>query len=308
MQNISKSCMMKKTILYVDDIKTNLFTLESVIENLAGDLYDVVTANSAMEGLGILLKQKIDIILLDVMMPEINGFEAAKMIKSNKKTKNIPIIFLTAKKDDETIENCYNFGGNDYVSKPFNHVELLARISFHIRLSDKELEVKMREKELKHEASYDSLTNIYNRKMFNRLVIEKITKAKVEKKSFIFIIMDIDYFKKVNDYHGHLVGDEVLKSIVKVVKSHIRDTDIFARWGGEEFVLVLDVDMKKGLEITENLRHHIELEELDVVKTVTCSFGVTEFRDKDSIDDMIKRADNALYRAKDNGRNQVCQD
>ncbi|MCD4668061.1 MAG: response regulator, partial [Sulfurimonas sp.] len=96
---------MKKTILYIDDIKTNLFTLQSIIENLADDLYDVVVAQSAMDGLEVLLKQKIDLILLDIMMPEIDGFEAAKMIKSNKKTKNIPVVFLTAKNDNETIEN-----------------------------------------------------------------------------------------------------------------------------------------------------------------------------------------------------------
>ena len=298
---------MKKTILYIDDIKTNLFTLESVIENLANELYDVITAGSAMDGLEVLLKQDIDLILLDIMMPEMDGFEAAKMIKSNKKTKNIPIIFLTAKKDDETIESCYRFGGNDYVSKPFNQVELLARISFHLRLSDKEAEVKIREKELEYEASYDSLTKIYNRKMFHRLMNEKIVESRVEKKSFVFIMLDIDYFKKVNDTYGHLVGDEILKFVPEIIKSHIRDSDIFARWGGEEFVLSFDVDIEKGFEIADSLRKHIELTEFDVVKNITCSFGITQFKMDDTLDSMIKRADEALYKAKNDGRNRVCQ-
>ncbi|MCD4667264.1 MAG: diguanylate cyclase, partial [Sulfurimonas sp.] len=209
--------------------------------------------------------------------------------------------------DNETIENCYKFGGNDYVNKPFNHIELLARISFHIRLSDKEAEVKIREKELEYEANYDSLTQIYNRKMFNRLTNKKIVESKIAKKSFIFILLDIDYFKQVNDTYGHLVGDDILKAVSKIIKSHIRGTDIFARWGGEEFVITLDVDMKKGIEIAENLRKSIENTNFDVIKNLTCSFGVTEYIIGDTLDSMIKRADEALYKAKESGRNRVCQ-
>ena len=298
---------MKKTLLCIDDIKTNLFTIRSVIEDLADDLYDVVLANSALEGLSILLKQDIDLILLDVMMPEIDGFEAAKMITSNKKTKNIPIIFVTANKDDETIENCYKSGGCDYVNKPFNHVELLARISFHLKLKEKERTLKAQEDELRYEANYDSLTQIFNRNMFHHLITQKIDDAKEHEKTFTFIICDIDFFKKINDDYGHLVGDEILKLITQLIKSHIRDSDIFARWGGEEFVLALDVDVQKGVEIANNLRTYIESGAFDIVKSVTCSFGVTEFKSDDSIDSMIKRADDALYEAKGNGRNRVCQ-
>ncbi|MEA2100272.1 MAG: response regulator, partial [Campylobacterota bacterium] len=137
---------MKKTILCIDDIKTNLFTIQSVIEDLADELYDVVLAQSASDGLQVLLKQKIDIILLDVMMPDIDGFEAAKIIKSNKKIKDIPIVFVTANKDSKTIENCYKVGGDDYINKPFNHVELLARLSFHLKLKEKDEQLK-KEKE-----------------------------------------------------------------------------------------------------------------------------------------------------------------
>lgn len=298
---------MKKTILCIDDTPSNLFTLQSVIESLAGDLYNVIVKESALDGLEVLLREEVDLILLDVMMPELDGFEAAKMIKSNKKTKLIPIIFLTAKKDDETIEHCFNIGGNDYINKPFNHVELLARISFHIRLSDKEKEVKIRESELEYEANFDSLTKIYNRKMFNRIIKEKIVVARVEKKPFVLILLDIDHFKLVNDTYGHLVGDEVLQKISAVMKGHIRESDVLARWGGEEFVIILDVEINKGLEITENLRKVIEDTDFGVVKNLTSSFGVTEFKEEDKLDTMIKRADEALYVAKDTGRNKVCQ-
>jgi len=128
---------MNKNILCIDDIQTNLFTLKSVLEVTLEDNYNVFTALSAHDGLEILLKERIDIILMDVMMPEIDGYEATRIIKSNKKTKNIPIIFVTAKKDDESIGMCYEVGGDDYINKPFNYIELLSRVSFHLKLKDK---------------------------------------------------------------------------------------------------------------------------------------------------------------------------
>jgi len=297
---------MKKTILCIDDIKSNLFTLTSVIESFKGETYDVITSLSASEGLTILLKQKVDLILLDVMMPDINGFEAARMIKSNKKTKDIPIIFVTANQDDATIEECYNSGGSDYVNKPFNHVELLARISFHLKLKAKEEELKEREEELAHEANFDSLTQIYNRNIFHKLMSRKILDARENNNSFIFIMLDIDFFKKINDTYGHLVGDDVLIAMSKLIKSHIRERDLFARWGGEEFVLSFDVDRQKGMEIANHLRTSINAYKFDVVGNVTCSCGVTEFERNDTVDTLIKRADMALYNAKNSGRNRVC--
>jgi len=418
----------KKTILCVDDIKTNLFTIRSVIEDLANEYYDVVIALSASEGLEILLRQKIDIILLDVMMPEIDGFECAKMIKSNKKTKDIPIIFVTANKDDDTIEQCYKVGGDDYINKPFNHTELLSRIKFHLKSKEQDAllqkekdyvqsvldlqenlilvtdgrehinvnnaflefykvntieefkskqscvchtfleeagyfnlglvevghvwvdDLILRSKiedilvkiavdgnefifnvkatvffdqyivtltditqisqltlEYKHEASYDSLTKIYNRNMFNRLIDIKINKAQEKGTDLVFIIFDIDFFKDVNDKYGHLVGDDVLKILSSLIKSKIRENDLFARWGGEEFVLALDIGIDKGFLIANNLRSFIEENEFESAGTITCSFGITQFKEEDTLDSMILRADSALYKAKENGRNKVCK-
>lgn len=419
---------MKKRILCVDDIQTNLFIVQSVIEDIADDLYEVVLASSANEGLSILLKQHIDLVLMDIMMPDIDGLEATQMIKSNPKTRNIPVVFVTAKNDDETIEKCYKVGGDDYVSKPFNHVELLSRISFHIASREKDklllqekeyvqsildlqenlifvstkdeiitankaflnfynqkniktftnkftcssttfvqeedyfslnkvpqnsvwidevielsqykdvlvkiiqdneeyifnvkatksidqyivtytdiTQISQQALEYKHEASFDSLTQIYNRNMFHRLMDRKILLSKQEKKQFVFIFFDIDHFKNVNDTYGHLVGDDILINLVNLVKKHIRDKDIFARWGGEEFVLSFDVSIKKGLEIAENLREQIESYEFDEAGSITCSFGITQFLSDDNLDSLIKRADEALYEAKDSGRNKICQ-
>jgi len=418
-------------ILCVDDIESNIFTIESVLESYSELDYNIYTALSAYDALEILIKHKIDLILLDVMMPEIDGFTAAKMIKSNKRTRDIPIIFVTAKKDDATIERCYEVGGRDYITKPFNSIELLKRVSLHLRLKDKErllknekeyvqnvldlqdnmiavtdgtqvqkinksildffnkktlfevqkligcicttfekeddffnlsmidddeiwvekvlkdldakkdVIVKIKDylgkshiftikavkfheyyiltftditsisnqsKEFEYGANYDSLTKIYNRKAFERLLNEKIDKYKYTENEFIFIMLDIDFFKKVNDTYGHQVGDQVLKQLVDVVKHHIRDNDIFARIGGEEFVLILDIGILKGLKVINHLREFIENEEFYTVQNITCSFGITEYKKYDTIDTMMKRADNALYEAKDTGRNKVCQE
>jgi diguanylate cyclase (GGDEF)-like protein len=403
-----------KNVLYVDDIESNLFTLKSVLKE-----YNVFTASSAPDGFEILKNEKIDIILLDIMMPDIDGFQMAKIISKNSKMKNIPFIFVTAKKDDETIEKCFEYGAVDYISKPFNETELIYRIKFHIK--HKELEEKLRleyqflqnvfdlqenfliitngetgeivnkavlnffnlqtieefrekykcicnsfekeegcfyldlvptnqvwteyvislqkdvivkiknryfilevikfqneyiisltditdtfntKKQFEHKAHYDALTKIYNREMFNFLMEEKLKNYNF--KNSLFVILDIDFFKKVNDTYGHLVGDKVLIHLAQLVKRHIRDNDIFARWGGEEFVIVMDTDLQNGKKVIENIRKAIEEEDFEEAKYITCSFGITEINEFDDLKSVTKRADEALYEAKQTGRNKVC--
>ena len=417
---------MRRNILCIDDMKTNLLALESIIKDIENVDYHIYTAMSAKEGIKILEKERIDIILLDIVMPEMDGFEAAKIIKSNERTKNIPIVFVTSKNDDVTIERCYDIGGVDYINKPFNTTELVNRIRFHLSLVDKEREIEkerffvqnildlqdnmlivsdmqralhvnnetleffgftslkefqaagmcinelfVREEgyfyikdkyknfwidalitklqssdivvkilkdereyifaikaskldelyvlsftdisfiskqseEYEHGANFDTLTQIYNRNKFHSVMEAKIARAKETQDSFIFIILDIDYFKQVNDTYGHLVGDEVLKSIASVIKKHIRKDDLFARWGGEEFVLSFNVTLERGIEIAENLRKSIELYTFDVAGHLTCSFGLSEYQNGEKLDDIILRADKALYAAKAAGRNRVC--
>ena len=415
-------------ILCIDDIESNLFTLKSVLQSAKNTEYNILSATSAHKGLDILLKEKVDLILLDIMMPEVDGFLCAKMIKKNRRIKNIPIIFVTAKTDDETIKQCYEVGGSDYITKPLNSVELLARISFHLEAQEKEkmleyekeytqnildlqenlilvtdgkkplnvnkrllefygsqnikefnkkydcicttfveeegyfykdtsssdcfwietildksksenvlVKIKAVGKEtvftikivkfeyyfivtltditkisnlshrFEHEANYDALTQIYNRNIFHTLIDEKIQNQKDVEKPFTLLLIDIDFFKKVNDTYGHLVGDEVLKGVVKVIQKNIRQNDIFVRWRGEEFILLLDVYGKKSLEIANSLRLHINKENFDTVGHITCSFGLTYFREDDSLENMIKRADEALYNAKTGGRDKVCK-
>jgi len=152
-------------------------------------------------------------------------------------------------------------------------------------------------------AEIDALTKIYNRSRFNIELANAIRKAQVHRIPFSIILFDIDHFKKVNDKYGHDVGDNVLIQLTSLVKNILRDHDIFARWGGEEFIILLQSD---AYELAERLRREIERFPFHTVKKLTCSFGISHYRKNDTDSSIIKRADKALYRAKQNGRNTIC--
>jgi diguanylate cyclase (GGDEF)-like protein len=164
-------------------------------------------------------------------------------------------------------------------------------------------EMSERSKMYEHDATYDPLTQIYNRNMFD-MVMADLMKSRT---NFSLILIDIDHFKVVNDTYGHLVGDEVLKMLTTLIKRHIREDDLFTRWGGEEFILSLKVGVTKAMQIAELLRTTIEKEHFSKVGTVHCSFGVTTRDAKSDLKTLFEKADKALYEAKNSGRNRVCQ-
>jgi len=165
----------------------------------------------------------------------------------------------------------------------------------------------VREKEeIRTIADHDALTHIYNRVKFNSMFSEIINISLLHNENFSIILFDIDFFKNVNDSYGHNVGDRVLIEIVSLVKIGLRNKDVFARWGGEEFVILSQrTNVKQAKELAERLRQDIENYSFDVVKKLTCSFGVSQFKKGDSQNDLFQRVDEALYEAKDRGRNQV---
>jgi len=160
-------------------------------------------------------------------------------------------------------------------------------------------------KKLKNRANYDSLTNIYNRGSFEYYLESQIKKAYKTGNVFSLIMFDIDYFKKINDTYGHDVGDIILKELTLLVSSHIRESDIFARWGGEEFMIISMNSLEHSEILSEKIRKVIENNNFSIVKDVTCSFGVSQYNVGDTKDTIIKRSDNMLYSAKENGRNKV---
>jgi len=292
--------MANKTILLVDDTVTNL---DILIELL--DRYDVVDATNGKDAIEIVNNEKIDLILLDIMMPDMDGYEVCERLKANNVTKDIPIIFITAKTDEESIEKAYDIGGADYVTKPFKPKELLSRVK-------KELQIQDMMKELKLLASTDPMTKLYNRRYFTKISQHYLSLAKRNKEEIALIMLDIDNFKKINDTYGHQVGDEVIISLVDILIDHKRKSDIICRYGGEEFVILLPNTSFEGARtVAENIRFDsenfiLELPEGEGVR-FTVSLGVSAI-DLDKDDPMgvaLKNADDALYKAKESGKNRV---
>jgi len=293
--------MINKTILVVDDTVSNLDILDELL-----DQYDVIDAINGKDALEIVKEEKVDLILLDIMMPEMDGFEVCQKLKDDSQTQNIPIIFITAKTDEESIEKAYEIGGADYVTKPFRPKELLARVK-------KELQIQDMMDELKLLASVDPMTKLYNRRYFTKISTHTLDLAKREKTDLSIIMIDIDKFKNINDTYGHQVGDEIIIALAQILLPDQRKSDITCRYGGEEFVILLPNTSTQGATIVaNNIRKDVEnfifnLSEDKILKfTVSLGVSQVDINNEDNIELALKRADDALYQAKENGRNQVC--
>ncbi len=290
-----------KTILIVDDTIVNLDILSELLYE-----YDVVEATNGEEALSIVNEDKIDLILLDIMMPNMDGFEVCQKLKENPQTKDIPIIFITAKIDEASIVKAYDIGGADYVTKPFLPKELLARVK-------KELQIQDMISELKFLASTDPMTKLYNRRYFSTISEHTLDLVKREKKDLSIIMLDIDKFKKINDTHGHHIGDKVIMHLANKIIICKRKSDISARFGGEEFVILLPNTNINGAKIVaETLRKSVENAHLvyDINNNTlnyTVSLGVSQINlsKNQNIQDGLEQADEALYLAKKTGRNKT---
>jgi diguanylate cyclase (GGDEF)-like protein len=259
----------------------------------------VAVAEDGYQALKMIKAQQFDLVLLDIMMPGMDGYEVCRRIKSEPQTSGIPIIFITSMSEIQNKTKGFELGAVDYITKPFDIMEVKARVKTHLSLT-------LANKKLHQLAETDFLTNIYNRRIFLRFLEAEINKARRYSNAFSLIMFDIDHFKAVNDTYGHDVGDYVLKTTVDIIKKDIRRTDVFVRYGGEEFIIMLPETAIEGAKLcAENTRATIEQNNFDKVKKITISVGVTMFKENDTIDSVTKRVDEALYRAKDNGRNRV---
>ncbi len=201
--------------------------------------------------------------------------------------------------------------------KLYSHIDEMEQY-FHVQISNMKYqnqyllifnnitEIEQEKKEIRKLADYDALTKIYNRVKFNEIFPEVFYKANRYGEKFSVILFDIDHFKLINDNYGHNVGDKVLIELSRLVNMNLRETDIFARWGGEEFIIVAQFSTaEETIKLASRLQKEVENYTFDVVNEVRCSFGVTEFKTKDSQMTILERVDKALYYAKENGRNQV---
>ena len=283
----------KETVLVVDDTPENITMLLTIL-----DEYDVIPSLNGKNALKLIESESIDIVLLDIVMPDLDGYEVCKQLKSNPKTQHIPVIFITVKSDEDSIEKAYDAGAVDYTIKPFRPKEIRARVKTSLALS-KSL------RDLEFLASYDTMTNIYNRRKFFELG-ENIFK---ENSNDIYTIMiDIDHFKNINDTYGHSTGDKVIKNVTSLISQNLPDSFIFGRIGGEEFAIIAKSDNKDNLfGLMENIRIDISKSIVkEEIHNIVCSvsYGLSQKKHSDSIDILLKRSDEALYEAKKEGRNR----
>jgi len=298
------SCQMnsKVKILVVDDEKINL----NILISLLGDKYEVYAALNAKKALETLDKKEINLILLDIVMPSIDGFEACGILKKQAHTQDIPVIFITVESDEKTIEEAYDIGGIDFITKPFKPKELLAKVK-------RELHLQEMQQELKLLASTDPMTKLYNRRYFTNASVHIFDLAKRNKTDLSMIMLDIDNFKSVNDTFGHKTGDDVIIHLANILHTQQRKSDIVCRFGGEEFLILLPNTTSENAKIVAEkirgsvLQSSIYLNEKKSIQyTVSLGVAAVNPQSETNIEEAIKRADKALYKAKESGRNQTC--
>ncbi|MCL1862332.1 MAG: diguanylate cyclase [Defluviitaleaceae bacterium] len=294
----------RNSILIVDD---EVMNLKALVQMLSQD-YDVFAEKSGHDCLEIVKKIKPDIILLDIKMPDTDGFQVIKSLKADKDTSDIPVIFITGLSGHMSEVQGFALGAVDYIHKPFIEPIVKMRVK-------SQMEILNLLRKVQSMSVTDDLTGIGNRRFFNSQLNQEWERAKRQQQPLGFILMDVDDFKKFNELYGHLNGDIALMGVADVIRAVItRAGDTAARWGGEEFAVILpDTDLSGALKIAESIRMSVEKYNLVLDNgnaKVTVSIGVHSMIPVHGGDyniiNYVADADKALYRAKDSGKNKIC--
>ncbi|MDD2717404.1 MAG: diguanylate cyclase [Candidatus Wallbacteria bacterium] len=294
----------KQTILIVDDEPLNIEILSQTLS--VG--YRILIAKNGLQAIFRLKKNNVDLILLDIIMPEMNGHEVCRLIKANENTKHIPIIFITSMSDSEDEAKGLQLGAVDYITKPFYLPIVNSRVKTH-------LDLKLKTDMLEQLVSLDGLTNISNRRRFDEKMQEEWNRSKRKKAPLSLLMIDVDCFKNFNDHYGHSAGDDCLRQIASVLRTTFtRAGDLVARYGGEEFMVILPEIDGTGLEnMAAELARNVVALKVPHQKSVAAEFvtisigGVTSIPDQSCSgpQELVEAADTMLYKAKADGRNCI---
>ena len=322
----------KGDILVVDDSSDNLLLLSAMLELQGYEVRKVMSGNMALSATQ---ARPPDIILLDINMPDISGYDVCSRIKADEQTKDIPIIFISASSAAFDKVKAFKCGGNDYITKPFQIEELTVRIENQLAIRRLQLELKAKNINLENQIRYrneaedkllrlnrklqilanlDGLTQVANRHRFDEYFEREWLRSQREQSFLALILCDVDYFKGYNDYFGHHAGDICLQKIAQAISDVIkRPADLVARYGGEEFVVILpQTPPQIALKIAETIRLEIanlnlEHPQSDISDRVSLSLGVAGIvpSPKYTKEQLLTTADRALYTAKQQGRNRA---
>lgn len=301
------------TILVADDEPVNRALIQRRLER---DGYRVLTAKNGSEAVEKTKESLPDLVILDVMMPEMDGMDACRLIKESEETRDIPIIFLSARDETEMKVSGLTLGANDYISKPFKAEELLARVRVAIRLKRERdrlrtsaEEASARAEVAQERAMTDALTGILNRYGLQHVLAREHAEARRYNRPLSCLMIDLDKFKIINDTYGHAAGDVVLQQVAGILRETVRASDTVFRYGGEEFLVLLpETDLDGAAALGEKIRAAAASHpfgNMERVFNLTLSVGASSLCADESGNDMIARADMALYHAKEKGRNRV---
>lgn len=301
---------MADSVLIIDDSEA---VREKIIKTLESrDLFSrFYQAEDGLDGFKKLLASPVDIVLCDLEMPRMDGFKFLGMMKGRPEVSDTPVIILTGNDDRELKIKGLEQGACDFITKPFDPEELVARMRVHLKIKHLQDDLKRSNELLLELSNTDHLTGLFNRRFLMESLDKEVQRARRKDGQVALLLLDIDHFKRVNDTHGHLQGDVVLQKVAIHIQKELRSYDVAARYGGEEFVAVLpDTSLKEAYNVADRIRLSVQGMRFAgslSAEQVTVSLGIAIFPSPffDDIDGLLRAADEALYKAKEGGRNRV---
>ena len=296
----------KPKLLVVDDQPINI----QVMHQIFSADFQVFMATSGAQALALCKDNPPDLVLLDIVMPGMDGFEVCAILRADAATRNIPVIFVTAHTDAAQETRGLEVGAVDFISKPVNPAVVRARVKTHLTL-------KLQSDVMRKLVFLDGLTGVYNRRYFDQQLVMEMARAVRSQSALSLIMLDVDFFKRFNDYYGHQAGDDCLRQIASTLKSGLRrPADLVARYGGEEFACILpETEFSDAMAIAHDLEHQIRRQAIphvdsETASVVTISLGVAgrNAGTPGDADALLAAADAQLYKAKNAGRGRACGD
>lgn len=294
----------KPKLLVVDDQPINIQVMHQIF---AAD-FQVFMATSGAQALSLCKDNPPDLVLLDIVMPGMDGFEVCTQLKTDAMTRNIPVIFVTAHTDAAQETRGLEVGAVDFISKPVNPAVVRARVKTHLTL-------KFQSDVMRKLVFLDGLTGVFNRRYFDQQLVMEMARAVRNQSALSLIMLDVDYFKRYNDQYGHQAGDDCLRHIAATLKAGLRrPADLVARYGGEEFACILpETDFNDAMVMAHELEQRVRAQAIahqdsDTAPVVTISLGVAgrQAGTPGDADALLAAADAQLYKAKNAGRGRAC--